>query len=115
MTTLRARLIRKIAKVKARQTRGGSWVQFIVNIGSFAAIFKLLFEGSGVSIEMTLLIGAALYFGSTYVLGYIDENYGVWEHENAYNASMNPSTIRILNNISDGDGTDFIDRVRKRV
>ena len=115
MTTLRARIARKIAQIKARQTRGGSWVQFIVNIGSFAAIFKILLEGSGISIEVILLVGAILYFGSTYVLGYLDEVYGIWESENAYNASMNPSTVRILNRITDGDGDEFTEKVRKKV
>ena len=115
MTTLKARIIRKMAQIKAQQSRGASWVNFIISIGSFAAIFKLLFGDYGISSGQVLLVGAAIYIVCTTIIGKIDEKHGIWEQENAYNQSMNPATMKILNHVGNGEGSQFVERNRGKV
>ena len=108
--------VRKIAQVKARMTRGGSWIAFLTNIGIFAIIANNLFAPFGLSLNISLVISAILYFGFNYYFGLLDEKYGIWEQENAYNQSMNPATMKILDHVSNGaDGKKFTEDVRKKV
>jgi len=91
---------RTFARFKARQSRGGSWVQLFLNIGIITAniaLFKHWFESFGISLTTMLAIGAVGYVIITITIGYIDERHGVWQHENEYNSNLNPIMRKIQN------------------
>jgi hypothetical protein len=90
-----------LARFKARQARGGSWVQFFLNMGIITAnigLFRDYFESYGISLRVMLIIGAFGYLFGTIALGWIDEKYGVWQHENAYNSNLNPVMRKVQEN-----------------
>lgn len=102
-------LIRFIAKLKARQARGGAWVQLILNIGIITAniaLFKDWFESFGISLRTMLIAGAGGYILGTMFVGYLDERYGVWKYENEYNSRLNPVTMEMLSTLKDITGNE---------
>ena len=87
------KLVKFLAAFKARQTRGGSWIQLILNIGIITANIKLFqesFESFGIPLTTMLVVGIFGYLFGTITLGYIDEKYGIWQHELEYNSNLNP-------------------------
>lgn len=93
--------IRFIARFKARQTRGSAWVQLILNMGIITANIKLFqswFESFGISLEVMLAFGVLGYLFGTIAIGFLDEQYGVWQHENEYNSNLNPVLRKIQKN-----------------
>jgi len=94
----------KVARFKARQARGGTWTQSLLNFGIISAnvkLFQSLYEPYGVSLAVMMVVGAILYILITMVMGYIDENWGIWQEENAYNSNLNPVTRDILGTARD--------------
>ena len=83
------RWVRIIARAKLLQSRGGSWVYFITNIGVITAniaLFKEHLTWTGLSLTQLLVIGAFAYFALTLGIGVIDEYLGIWKQENDYSA-----------------------------
>jgi len=94
-------ITRFVARFKARQARGGAWVQLLLNIGIITANIKLFeswFESFGISLSTMLAIGVFGYLFGTITIGFLDERYGVWQHENAYNSNLNPVMRKIQEN-----------------
>jgi len=92
------RVIKTIARFKARQSRGSAWVSLILNMGIITAniaLFKDFFEGFGLTLIQMILIGVFSYLFGTIVIGYLDEQYGVWKQENEFNTSLNPFMVNI--------------------
>jgi len=91
-------IIKTIARFKARQTRGGSWVQLFLNMGIITAnvaLFSDFFESFGIPLSVMLIIGVFGYLFGTVCIGYLDERYGVWQYENEYNSNLNPFMVNI--------------------
>jgi hypothetical protein len=87
---------RYIGKMKARQTRGGGWMQMLINIGVISANIKLFESVIPVSIPVAIGIGAVGYVALTVYIGYLDEQYGIWKEEAEYNSStVNPVLKRM--------------------
>jgi hypothetical protein len=85
-----------IGKMKARQTRGGGWMQLAINIGVISANIKLFESAIPVSLPVAIGIGAIGYVVLTVYIGYLDEQYGIWKEETEYNSSqVNPVLKRI--------------------
>jgi predicted membrane channel-forming protein YqfA (hemolysin III family) len=90
--------IARVARFKARQSRGGAWIQMILNIGIITAniaLFKNWFESFGVSLGTMLVIGVVAYLLGTVLIGFFDEHYGIWQHENDFNTNLNPFMINL--------------------
>lgn len=95
-------VLKVLAKFKARQTRGGAWVQLFLNMGIITAnvaLFHTWFESYGLSVGLTIAIGILLYLTVTITLGFFDERHGIWQHENAYNSNLNPVMRKIQANL----------------
>ena len=91
-------ITKTLAAFKARQSRGGAWVQIILNMGIItanAALFEEYFRVVGISLSMTIVIGIVGYIGGTIVIGFLDERYGLWRYENEYNSTLNPFQCEI--------------------
>lgn len=102
---------RMFARFKARQSRGGSWVQLFLNIGIITAniaLFQDWFNQFGISLGEMLVVGAVGYVLLTIAIGFVDEQHGIWQHENEYNSSLNPFMREIL------DGQREIKEILKR-
>ena len=87
------KLVKFLAAFKARQTRGGSWVQLALNLGIITANIKLFqssFESFGISITTMLVLGIFGYVFGTICIGFLDEKYGIWQHESEFNSNINP-------------------------
>jgi hypothetical protein len=96
-------MIHSLARLKARQTRGGAWVQLFLNIGIITANVKLFeswYTTYGISIQSMLIACTFGYVAGTILIGYIDEKYGIWTSENEYNSQLNPITMGIQNSLS---------------
>lgn len=89
MTSLR----RILSRTKVRQSRGGSWVQVIFNMGIITAnvaLFREQFEKIGLSEIQAIVILCSCYVVGTIVLGFFDERYGIWQYEKEFDMSLNP-------------------------
>ena len=81
-----------LARFKARQARGGSWVQLVLNIGIITANIKLFqswFESWGISLTTALIIAVFGYVFGTICIGSLDERF-LWQEEMEYNSTINP-------------------------
>ena len=97
-------LIHFAAKIKARQARGGSWVQFFLNIGIITAnvaLFQDVYAAYGISLSTMLIVSVVGYLVGTVVIGYFDERYGVWQHENKYNSNLNPAWVGVQSKVEE--------------
>ncbi len=87
-----------IVKIKARVGRGQGWLYYIKDI---AYVFLTLYFVEDILRKFGLdnptvfrylyVILPIMYFISCYVLGYIDEKYGIWKMEAVYGSKdLNP-------------------------
>ena len=93
---------RDLAHMKARQARGGSWIQMFLNMGIItanAALFEDYFLSVGIDLPVIIGVGICTYVVGTILIGYLDEKYGVWEDENEFNTNRNPFMRGIRDNV----------------
>lgn len=93
-----------LARMKARQTRGGSWIQFLLNIGVVTAniaLFSDWLDSIGIPAKTALIAAPIGYVVATVVIGYIDEFYGIWQDENEYNSKLNPFLTKLKKQVED--------------
>jgi hypothetical protein len=98
---------RTMGVVKAWQTRGSGWIQFVVNTGIITANVALFYDyllewGINLQLRTVLAIAVVSYLVVTVVIGYLDERFGVWKHELEYTSSLNPLLCRIH------DGVEYL-------
>lgn len=101
---MKREIITFLARMKARQTRGGSWIQFILNMGIITAniaLFSDWLDSVGISTKTALIIAPVGYVVATVVIGYIDEFYGIWQDENEYNSNLNPFLTKLKKQVED--------------
>lgn len=86
-----------IARMKTRQTRGASWLLFIINLGVITANIKLFFPNTSI---LTYIVSCVLWLIGTTIIGYVDEFKGIWKVEHAYlTETINPVFGRIDQNV----------------
>ncbi len=86
-------LYKLFARLKARQTWGGAWVQLFLNIGIITAniaLFSEWFDQHGISTTSLLIVAPAVYVIGTIAIGYFDEQKGIWQHELEFSSNLNP-------------------------
>lgn len=89
MTSLR----RLLSRTKVRQSRGGSWIQILFNMGIITAnvaLFSDQFAKIGLTELQAIAILCPAYIIGTFMLGFMDERYGIWQYEKEFDMSLNP-------------------------
>lgn len=92
-----------IARIKAYQARGGSYMQFILNFGIITAniaLFSSWFDSHHIPLQMAIIGGAIAYLFITTLFGYFDKKYGLWSHEMEFNSNINPFMLNLDKKVS---------------
>lgn len=92
----------KFTSIKMRYLRGTTWIQMLLNLGIITANLKL-FENFfqnwlGLNITQMVMISIPSYIFLSYLIGALDERYGIWKHENDYQSYVVTPVIRDLAN-----------------
>lgn len=96
--------LRLIAIIKLRLNRGESWINWTKNIiiavlGVYVLKDFLFSFGLAIS-NLWYIILPTVYLVGSYILGYLDEKYGVWKLESEYaTKELNPFFSEIDNKI----------------
>lgn len=93
-------------KLKVRLNRGQSWVDFIKNFVYVLLGLRLILDAVkefGYSIKefaFLYFVLPILYLFAIYILGYLDEKYGIWKQEAVYGSkNLNPWNQELMNKI----------------
>lgn len=89
---------KKMAAYKSRFMRGSSYLGIFLSLFTFAGLTKLL--GINISFFILSIIGVIAYFGGCYLVGYIDENKGIWKEENEYAYAVTPMSQELYDKIN---------------
>jgi len=98
-----------LGMMKQQYNRGSSWIGILLSFGIITANIKL-FEGfimpiipSGIPFQWTYPFAIMLYVFGCYIIGIIDEHWGIWGHENNYvwAKSVSPMSREMFDDIKD--------------
>lgn len=91
-----------LAGAKQRYTRGSNYVSIVVSILVITANIKL-FEGfiipllpAGVAMQWLYVAAVIGYPLACWIIGYIDQYWGIWSHENNWTFYTSPWSKEIL-------------------
>lgn len=87
---------RTLAKVKQEFTRGSGWIGILISFGVITANIKLFEDAliplipNGIPYQWLYPLAIVGYVFACYLIGLIDEHWGIWKHENDYTWNVSP-------------------------
>jgi hypothetical protein len=99
-------LKKQLGKAKQQYNRGSSWINMPVQVIGIIAILLRLFQdtitASGFPAGYMWLLYAAIapaYVAGCYVLGAVDDRFGIWRDENDYSWHVTPIAMKLCRKV----------------